>query len=520
MNNDFMLDVIQSDFNVKLLMQKEDARIFYGFKNGYVHFVKEYGNYIVQQHIPRFEFARCFMILFRNKIENNQKSPADKFNSKFMVAKYSEELYSIIFGKHTFQLSLYEADEFFNEIKIDVQKYQKAQKTIKLFDEILCLETPLTVNGNYFISKDRNIDHLTAIAFENQIFKNLSTKPPVSIYAMYSKVIDENYEITSEEFTELAQTYRYYNPDEMSDELKSVFLKIQKKFSFPDFNAGTDQIKKKMELIHNLLTPIQKAQFAEIYDLQRGTPFFMMLALITNIIDASEYIEMVSPGLQPDSEFEQKIRYETNIIVSFGKLFRNEVPNDSIKSVKIGSQIWADENLSVTEFQNGDTVPMIKTKSAWKKACNDCAPAWCYYDFKVSNGKKYGKLYNWYAVNDIRGLAPVGWHISSDEEWTILTNFLGGDDEAGKHLKSKVGWGDSDQSTNSSGFGALPAGIHGYNVFNLKGDSCFFWTSDGFGFNDGNTPNGIYRCINQEDDGIVKGGYFTNGFFSVRCIKD
>ncbi len=107
------------------------------------------------------------------------------------------------------------------------------------------------------------------------------------------------------------------------------------------------------------------------------------------------------------------------------------------QTVTIGTQVWMIKNLDVATFRNGDPIPQAKTAEEWVKAGENQQPAWCYYDNDPANGAKYGKLYNWYAVNDSRGLAPVGYHIPSDAEWRKLTDFLGGEDIAGAKMKSK-----------------------------------------------------------------------------------
>jgi uncharacterized protein (TIGR02145 family) len=109
------------------------------------------------------------------------------------------------------------------------------------------------------------------------------------------------------------------------------------------------------------------------------------------------------------------------------------------QEIKIGPQIWATKNLDVITFRNGDTIPEAKTNEEWKKAGEEGKPAWCYYDNDPENGKKYGKLYNWYAVNDPRGLAPKGWHVPSDAEWIVLIDYLGGEEVAGTKMKSSSG---------------------------------------------------------------------------------
>lgn len=82
--------------------------------------------------------------------------------------------------------------------------------------------------------------------------------------------------------------------------------------------------------------------------------------------------------------------------------------------VKIGDQIWMPENLNVDTFRNGDSIHHMQTKEEWDDAAHNEVPAWCYYDFDPSNGEKYGKLYNWHAVNDPRGLAPDGWRVPAE----------------------------------------------------------------------------------------------------------
>ncbi len=90
------------------------------------------------------------------------------------------------------------------------------------------------------------------------------------------------------------------------------------------------------------------------------------------------------------------------------------------QTVTIGSQVWASKNLNVSTYRNGDIIPHVQDQNAWAKLTTG---AWCYYDNDPSNEAKYGKLYNWYAVNDPRGLAPVGFHIPTHEEWLTLTDF-------------------------------------------------------------------------------------------------
>ncbi len=109
--------------------------------------------------------------------------------------------------------------------------------------------------------------------------------------------------------------------------------------------------------------------------------------------------------------------------------------------VKIGEQIWMNSNLNTSKFQNGEPIFEAKTKEQWIKANNDKKPAWCYYKNNSQNGAIFGKLYNWYAVNDPRGLAPKGWHVPSKKDWDELIEYLEKKyDNIPKVLKNKSGW--------------------------------------------------------------------------------
>ena len=188
-------------------------------------------------------------------------------------------------------------------------------------------------------------------------------------------------------------------------------------------------------------------------------------------------------------------------------------------SVKIGSQVWMKENLNVERFRNGDVIPEVKDESEWKKAGKNKQPAWCYYDNNPANGKIYGKLYNWYAVNDPRGLAPEGWHIPSDQDWTALTDYLGGNDAAGGKMKSTgTQYWESPNTcaTNESEFSGLPGGFrYGNGVFNYVGINGFWWSST-----EHLTYNAWARSLLYEGGNVGRSLNYEGSGFSVRCLRD
>lgn len=184
--------------------------------------------------------------------------------------------------------------------------------------------------------------------------------------------------------------------------------------------------------------------------------------------------------------------------------------------IKIGNQIWDAANLTVSTFRNGDLIPEAKTEEAWQKAGSAKKPAWCYYQNDPSNEKKYGKLYNWFAVNDKRGLAPKNKHISTDAEWKELITYLGGEAVAGAKLKSKEGWKDKGNGTNQTGFSAFPGGYRFLNgVFNAGEYFGGWWSAT-----ESYTNSAFFRSIRNDDAGIYSSNYGKEVGFSVRCIKD
>jgi uncharacterized protein (TIGR02145 family) len=177
------------------------------------------------------------------------------------------------------------------------------------------------------------------------------------------------------------------------------------------------------------------------------------------------------------------------------------------------------KNLDVDRFRNGDMIPQARTNEEWNSAGKKGKPAWCYYKNDTENGEIYGKLYNWYAVNDSRGLAPEGWHIPTDDEWTTLTNYLGGEDVAGGKMKSTgtAYWNSPNtDATNESGFSVLPGGFRNYDSsFGSSRNYVFFWSAaedrSGLAWGRGLDSNNGY--VNRDYDNKSFGA-------SVRYLRD
>jgi uncharacterized protein (TIGR02145 family) len=182
------------------------------------------------------------------------------------------------------------------------------------------------------------------------------------------------------------------------------------------------------------------------------------------------------------------------------------------RTVKIGNQVWMVENLNVSTFWNGDPIPEVKSVEGWREAGKEGKPAWCHYESDLANGEIFGKLYNWYAVNDARGLAPEGWHVPTDEEWQELVDYLGGKDIAGNRMKSTGGWKDDGIGSNRSGFYALPSGVRvSLGMFLNMGFTTSLWSS---------SEDIICWSLSSWGSNAARLGSLKGSGFSVRCIKN
>ena len=236
----------------------------------------------------------------------------------------------------------------------------------------------------------------------------------------------------------------------------------------------------------------------------------------------------------------------------FSLLLGLSVIQAQVKEVKIGKQVWMAKNLNVSTFRNGDPIPQAKTAEEWKKAFKNNQPACCYYENNAENGKTYGLLYNWYAVNDARGLAPQGYHIPTEAEWTILTDYLGYERLAGTKMKSTSGWNSykgeaecnvckrwtpeqkagqtcttcndtrkikaqiSGNGTNSSGFNGLPGGYRYHDgTFDFIGKDGNWWSSA-----ECHTVLAWTRSLDYDDGDVANDNHYKGNGLSVRCLRD
>jgi uncharacterized protein (TIGR02145 family) len=209
-------------------------------------------------------------------------------------------------------------------------------------------------------------------------------------------------------------------------------------------------------------------------------------------------------------------KYIFNPKLIYGTVSDNE--GNSYKTIKIGNQTWMAQNLRATKFQNGDPIPSASDIQTWLKFRSPCE---CAYDFNENSDSlsKYGRYYNWYAIADKRNVAPIGWHVATDNDWAYLT---AKGSVIPKALASQSGWKDGGSwndvgylqfwKNNKTGFSAVPAGIlNGQN--NLPYEYAFWWSYS-------ESPNFNCRYLRYDKSSMINTFMTEQYGLSVRCVKD
>jgi uncharacterized protein (TIGR02145 family) len=242
----------------------------------------------------------------------------------------------------------------------------------------------------------------------------------------------------------------------------------------------------------------------------------------TNEGGNSKSFSSVLTNLTPNTTYYVRAFATNSIGTGYGNMIsfiKRGNKKEEISYTKIGYQTWMNKNLAIDRFKNGDIIPMAKTDEEWQSAAEGKQPAWCYYNDDEAKGEIYGKLYNWYAVNDLRGICPEGWHVASDKEWVLLTNYFGGTNTAGGKLKAtKTNYWQAPNvgATNIRGFSALPGGYRDFDGgYYLGGYQGFFWSHT-----KNNDEYAWGRTMYNSNAGVNRYYYEMSLGASIRCLKD
>ena len=237
---------------------------------------------------------------------------------------------------------------------------------------------------------------------------------------------------------------------------------------------------------------------------------------ITNLTANTTYYVRAYATNSSGTAYGNEVSFKTSAVVTTNSGV-TDLCGKTYKEIIIGNQTWTSENLSTCKYRNGDPIPHVKDDATWASLTTG---AYCYFNNDSTKyAAIYGKIYNWFAVTDSRGLAPTGWHIPSQTELTTMINTLGGAATAGGKMKTTgtTYCSTNTSATNTSGFSGLPAGDRrGFNgVFNNIGVFGGFWSTTQF--DSSNAWNFRLYCNSAEatigNDGKRHG-------FSVRIIKD
>ncbi len=200
-------------------------------------------------------------------------------------------------------------------------------------------------------------------------------------------------------------------------------------------------------------------------------------------------------------------------MLGFFMLCLMKLSAQELETIQIGYQTWMQKNLDEERFRNGDVIPEVTNFEEWMRAGENEQPAWCYFDNDSILGQKHGKLYNWYAVMDPRGLSPVGFHVPNKDEWEIL--FKTFEDAT---LTDGIDFWLDDVQNDHKGFRAIPSGgrfneadVEFFYYLNIQ---AWWWTTSDMDKN-------VAYCVNYDVKyDVLIFDYYKDVGISVRCIKD
>jgi uncharacterized protein (TIGR02145 family) len=261
-----------------------------------------------------------------------------------------------------------------------------------------------------------------------------------------------------------------------------------------------------------------------------GTGIGSFTSSITNLTPNSNYYVRAYATNSAGTGYGNEISFTTKVdstnvigIPCPGTPTVKDIDGNTYNTVQIGTQCWTKENLKVSKYNDGTTIPLDTsggmggngTGQTWTARTTGARTI---YANDNNNLTTYGYLYNWYAVADIKGLCPNGWHVPNDSEWTSLTTYLGGEAVAGGKMKTTgtTYWFANTGATNESGFSALPGGVRTGN-FNSIRSYAFFWSATEY-----LNINSWFRNILYADNGYVNRYNYYNKSIgaSIRCLKD
>lgn len=262
--------------------------------------------------------------------------------------------------------------------------------------------------------------------------------------------------------------------------------------------------------------PINDNTTKELRSLNRRVEILITIAakeIVPELVVSPTIASAVEPKVAPPVEQKVSVPVEQKVAVPVEPKTSTNYPKLTFDT--IGTQSWTNKNLDVSTYRNGDIIPQVKDQNEWATLT---IGAWCYYNNDSTQYAKYGKIYNWYAVTDPRGLAPIGWHIPTNSEWITIATYLGADGGGGKMKESgTLNWLSPNKgATNQTGFAGLPGGYRNIDgTFYNVGSNGYWWSSS-----ETNIFNGWYYFLDYSNANVGSSFGSKQDGMSVRCLRD
>jgi uncharacterized protein (TIGR02145 family) len=305
-----------------------------------------------------------------------------------------------------------------------------------------------------------------------------------------------------------------------------VVLGTQELMSVPYAMYATKTDTSVLNLTSRLATKLTKTDTASLSNRIDGKLTKTDTASLSNRIDLkltkTDTAVMLSAYLRKTDAIITDLQNQVALLSSYTSLLASglvDIDGNNYPVVKIGNQIWMKENLRVSRYRNGVSIPIVTDATAWGSLTTG-GRSW-YNNDSTTYENPYGNLYNWHAVADSRGLCPTGWHVPTDAEWTTLTTYLEGESVAGGKMKT-IGttyWNSPNTgATNESGFSALPGGFRNFvGSFDNISYLAFFWSATEIDYD-----FAWIRYLNYNDGDVFRDLDISYKWLgaSVRCLRD
>ena len=311
---DFMIRIIEHDFNVKILSKNEGSVLYYGFKESFVHFVLYEQHTIYQAHIPRLKCAIGFEYL----MEKSEASPCDyQASNSILFTEAGENQFQITFGKNTFELSPQDQPDFFAAVNADIKAYKQAYEVIDKGSFNKSITKIDSYTKKPVLLKPENLHLLLVFLFEQLISENEKSTGSFSFPELCNNLWENKLTLSGPAFRKMAESLGQYSLGPDSDLFQIIQYNVFGEFFWSNDSAkSVDEVSKILKDGYKKLTQTQKAAFKALHKGHK-VPVLLIFGFVTGEISFTDYLKYTTHSLQPDSREEQKIRMDATMVDYF-----------------------------------------------------------------------------------------------------------------------------------------------------------------------------------------------------------